>query len=148
MRLDRQPIDGVTKKGGGVAIYINELNSYSTDEYSIYNLSNQDIEILWISVKNIHQRKLVIGVTYRPPQGNPTNFCDIITGTVKDMNLDDNVDLFLVGDYNIDYSNNRSIGHSNLKDLERSTGLKQIIKSITRYGVKNSIIDLILTNSD
>ena len=150
VRLDRQPIDGVTKKGGGVAMYINELNSYSTDEYSIYNLSNQDIEILWISVKNIHQHKLVIGVTYRPPQGNPTNFCDIITGTVKDMNLDDNVDLFLVGDYNIDYSNNRAIGHStcNLKDLERGTGLKQIIKSITRYGVKNSMIDLILTNSD
>ena len=98
VRLDRQPIDGVTKKGGGVAMYINELNSYSTDEYNIYNLSNQDIEILCISVKNIHQHKLVIGVTYRPPQGNPTNFCDIINGTVKDMNLDDNVDLFLVGD--------------------------------------------------
>ena len=59
-----------------------------------------------------------------------------------------NVDVFVIGDFNIDYSNNRAVGKNYLKDLEMSTGLKQLIKEPIRYGTSNTLIDLVFTNCD
>ena len=49
---------------------------------------------------------------------------------------------------NIDYNAIRNKNRKMLKELEAETGLKQIIHETTRYGVKNSILDIILTNSN
>ena len=56
--------------------------------------------------------------------------------------------IILLGDFNIDYSNNRALGRYNIRDLEELYGLKQVISETTRYGNKPSIIDYTLTNSD
>ena len=59
-----------------------------------------------------------------------------------------NIDIFLIGDVNIDYSNKRALGRNDLRDMEMSTGLKQLFKEPTRYGTWNTLIDLLFTKSD
>ena len=81
-----------------------------------------------MSIKNEKQRDFVIGVIYRPPTGNIRNFCENIKKTVTEILLKGNIDIFLIGDVNIDYSNKRELGRNVLRGMEMSTGLKQLIK--------------------
>ena len=101
-----------------------------------------------MSIKNEKQRDFVIGVIYRPPTGNIRNFCENIKKTVTEILSKGNIDIFLIGDFNIDYSYNRALGRNDLRDMEMSTGLKQLVKEPTRYGTWNTLIDLLFTKSD
>ena len=151
VRLDRNWSDtygNCPKKGGGFGVYLKESLNYSTSNLDNFNTSNCDIEVLWLSIKNEKQRDFIIGVIYRPPTGNIRNFCEYLKKTVLEVSSYGNVDVFVIGDFNIDYSNNRAVGTNDLKDLEMSTGLKQLIKEPTRYGNSNTLINLVFTNSD
>ena len=53
-----------------------------------------------------------------------------------------------MGDVNIDYTNNRAIGRSGVRDIEELYGMKQLITELTHYGNKPTTLDNILTNSD
>ena len=64
------------------------------------------------------------------------------------MNLKGNVEVIIMGDCNIDYNDIRNKNRKMLKELEAETGLKQVIHETTGYGVKNSILDIILRNSN
>ena len=63
IRLDRQAINPTTNKtkiGGGVAMYIKQ--SYECDAFSLKcnNISNPDIEILWIIIKSKFLKPMII----------------------------------------------------------------------------------------
>ena len=81
-------------------------------------------------------------------QSNVKDFTDILTDTINRLPNNNSTDIFMLGDFNINYADNRNPARKNLKDLESLTGLKQLITETTRFARNGSIIDLIYTNSD
>ena len=104
-RADRNwipPCQTKPKRGGGTGVFIKSDLNYSAHEYQHLNHNNNNIEILWISIHQPNQRKLVIGTLYRPPEGSVLGFCEILKDMVNQITLNSNADVFLLGDYNID----------------------------------------------
>ena len=140
---------GQIKKGGGVACFIKQNFTY-TRENDDLNLSSVDLGSLWITILIPNMHKIVIGTVYRPPQGNIQNSLTQLENQIKDIQdrYNQPVDLFLLGDVNIDYINNRAMGRSGVRDIEEVYGMKQLITEPTHYGNKPTTLDYILTNSD
>ena len=137
------------KKGGGIACYIKQNLTYSRDNEEL-NISVVDLESLWITILIPNMRKIVVGIMYRPPQGNIPNFIKLMENQIKDIHDKHNqpFDLFIMGDMNIDYMNTRASGRSDIREIEDLYGLKQLISEPTHYSSKPTTIDYILTNSD
>ena len=121
------------KRGGGTGVYIKSELNYSTHEYQHLNHTTNNIEILWISIHQPNQRKLVIGTLYRPPEGSVPVFSDILTDILNEITLNNNAEVFLLGDYNIDYFKLDHSHRRELKSLESLLGMSQLITDITRY---------------
>ena len=148
-RLDRSwgQVHGMPKKGGGVACYIRSDLIYSTQKLQDLNVSCSSAEIIWISIQKPHMKEIIAGIVYRPPQGNAKDFIDGITERVQTINtLYNAAEVFLLGDFNINYLNGRAVETKLLKDMEKETGLHQLITEPTRCARTNTLIDLIFTN--
>ena len=149
-RNDRSWIENNSiKKGGGICCYILENLCASYSEFETLNVSSRDIEILWISLTIPNCKKIIVGNIYRPPQGNVKKFCDTIDDKLEIIKNSqrNNYEIFILGDFNINYKINNNQDTKQLKWLEQKANLKQIIKDITRFSNNNSCIDLILTDS-
>ena len=145
-RLDRSwSVNGRGIKKG-VAAFIKENVNYSMTEYSRFNLSTSSVELLWISINNPNQSKIIVGIVYRPPMGDFREFVTKIKEMANDINVN-NLEVFLIGDCNVDYSKHGTCNKKLIKEFETLTGLHQIIKQPTRYGNNNSLIDLVFSNS-
>ena len=59
-----------------MAAYIHNSFDFSDSELAHLNLSNNDIEIQWLTTPYI--KKLIIANVYRPPKGSIINFLDHI----------------------------------------------------------------------
>ena len=59
-----------------------------------------------------------------------------------------NCEIYVLGDMNIDYTKVADPKRKYLKQMERATGLRQLVNDTTRYSTVNTTIDLIFTNSD
>ena len=111
-RLDRQTLNPVTNKiklkvGGGTAIYVKE--KYECDAFTLndFNVSNSDIEMLWIAIKTQHLKPLMITSIYRPPSGNTNNFIETLNKSLESItDLFDN-EIFILGDMKIDMLNTK-----------------------------------------
>ena len=82
---------------------------------------------------------------YRPPQGNIGKCCDTLTDSVNDITGIRNSDIFLLGDFNVNYLDNRTADYKCLHRFEMLTSLKQYIQQPTR---KDHCIDLVYSNCD
>ena len=136
------------KRGGGVCMYIKDTLQYSEVEYSQYNKSCKDIECQWISIFQKPNKTILIGNLYRPPQGDISKCIDYLDDVLSDIDLQ-KVEVFLMGDLNIDIldKNNRFV--KILLNMAKQLGLRQLITEPTRYSpVKDSCLDLFFTNSD
>ena len=150
IRLDRNWSDNTVhvKKGGGVCCYIKNDMIYSENEFSNLNVSSKNIEVQIFSINQPHLKKIIILNLYRPPQGNTTTFCETlydITVSLK-ITVKNEFELFILGDFNIDYSNQTSPGYKDVKWLEQRLGLQQLINLPTRYSHVNTCIDLVFTD--
>ena len=124
----------------GYITYITELQEL--------NLSSETIEMGWLLIRNPHQRRIIIGSIYRSPQANIKNFTDTLTDTINRLAVNESSDIFILGDFNVNYADSRNPARKNLTDFEALTGLKQLITQTTRFARSNSTIDLIYSNSD
>ena len=148
-RLDRSwEENGNIKKGGGLCMYINNNINFQDINLSPLNLSSIDIEIHWITIKLPNVREIVIGNVYRPPQGNLKSFYKHLNFCLDNLCSKNNRDIFIMGDVNINISKVTNKDSKDLINVFNSFGLKQLIKDTTRYGRRNSCIDLIFTTSD
>ena len=151
LRNDRKWTDdntGSVKKGGGLGIFINSKLNYSESDFGKLNCSNRNIESQWVSIKQPHRKQIVIGNIYRPPQGNIESFIDYLDIVFTEINLD-RIELFLMGDFNIDFMEKTNANCKKLMDLIKPLGLRQIIKNPTRLSAnKLSCLDLLITNSN
>ena len=85
---------------------------------------------------------------YRPPQGNSKTFLKYLDDTVS-LIKKDNVDIFIMGDFNIDFLEKRDETIKKTESLINQWGCSKLISEVTRYDTqKNSCIDQIITNSD
>ena len=89
---------------------------------------------------------------YRPPQGDHKAATKLISKALQDAHLKDNVEIFLMGDFNINWKDNKAVAKRELEFLTGSYGLFPLIKNYTRNGVRQGIvsekcIDLIFSNS-
>ena len=87
-------------------------------------------------------------LTYRPPQGNIDNFCQYFHEILDGSNAFNGKELVIMGDCNINYLETHDPKTKKLKDTMRFLGLKQHTNEPTYFGMRNSCLDLIFSNSD
>ena len=148
-RLDRNWMENNNiKKGGGLCMYINQKIEFTNSDISKLNYSSKDIEIQWMEIKFPKMRNIIIANIYRPPQGNVKNCCKYIRNCLNNMNDIDKNDVFFMGDFNINIYKKTSTESKELLNIMSTYGFKQFINETTRFGTKNTCIDLIFTNCD
>ena len=142
------------RQGGGVACYIrNDLN------FNKKTLFTNEIENIFVDILLPKTKPFTVGIFYRPP--NKYKFLENITEDFSKLNTENN-DLFILGDMNINLSENgKYIFDKNntdntacslvkgYKEFISTFGLKQLIRHPTRVTCNtSSLIDHILTNSE
>ena len=146
-RLDRAwtDINGqVYKRGGGVGLYVK--NSYIVnDSISTLNISEKHVECIWIQVMLPNRRNLIVGSLYRPPDGSMDDFIRYLTDTIDIIKKNYHGEIYLLGDFNINYLDQKDNSTKRLKEFEQSTGLSQLIKDPTR---QQNVLDMIFTDSN
>ena len=141
------------KKGGGLVCYVKEGIKYSESILKHLNTSCKDIEMQWLKISMDNVRPIVIVSVYRPPQGNIDKCCEIICSAFDKANLKDNTDIFVLGDFNVNFLDKTTPAFRELDFTTKSLGLKQLITSRTRSTTRDgilteSLIDLLFTNSE
>ena len=85
-------------------------------------------------------------VVYRPPSGSCQEFLDKLTSFIE-QGLLTNSELYICGDFNIDFLQRNNPKTKSLITFLRSHGLEQHIKTATRLtGFSRTCIDYIITN--
>ena len=98
---------GHLKRGGGIIIYFKNLLLFYHVHGDLFNVSTNDIELCTICIKRPHTRRLYLCSVYRPPSGNVQNCVDVIDNCVKFLPHIDKSDLFIGGDFNINFQKSR-----------------------------------------
>lgn len=139
IRLDR-----VHKRGGGVALYLNNRYTYEVVNDEL-NVMNDDAEILTIKVNREYQNDLYITVTYLPPKANVKRAVGFLN-KIADVVSGDKQEWVMCGDLNIDFKKNTP-NYRLLTNFAEKYTLTQLITNATRV-TKNSatIIDHIYTS--
>ena len=158
VRLDRGWNDdgnksALSKRGGGLIAYINNNIKFSDTKYDKLNVSCKDVEMLWLALEFPNLRPVVVVTVYRPPQGDHKRCNTLINEAFERANLKDNTDIFLLGDFNVDFNDKASPKTRDLDFTTKALGLTQLIKSDTRMTVREGVvsgtrIDLIFSNSE
>ena len=133
--------------------YFREELQVSDTKLMQLNCSCSDLEMMWVMISHKSRRDIVVVNVYRPPQGDYKEASKLLNNAFTKANLKDNTDIFLMGDFNIDWKDNRSSAKKELEFLTGSLGLSPLIRNSTRYGVRQgmlskSCIDLIFSNSN
>ena len=138
IRTDRN----TNKTGGGVCLYYKNNRTVRT----LVSLSTNDYEVLFVELKLDRCKSNLIGIIYKPPNGKSDNLIEIIESILNEHMA--NKEVIIMGDFNIDASQENM---SNWKKLYRSLSclkLTQIISEPTRIGKNNeTLIDHIWTNN-
>ena len=89
----------------------------------------------------------IIGV-YRPPSGNMCKFMDTLSLVLKDLSLV-KTELFVLGDFNIDYKSPNLCRKLKIKNFETKFNIKQLINKYTRItNTTSTLLDWIYTSAD
>ena len=124
-------------------LYINNKLQYSTTGLQLYNVSCKNIECQWIKIILKNQRNVIIGNLYRPPQRNVQNCIHYLEGVIENFDLTKE-DVFIMGDYNIDFLNKTDNSCKLITEFCKKSGLDTSIKLGTHFSkFKNSGLDQI-----
>jgi exonuclease III len=131
-------------RGGGVCIYAK--NCYNLLKVHELCEISPDIELVTAAV----DKKLIVSVCYRPPNGNTDNFLTALK-QLFEYASNAKFNLVLMGDYNIDLCKDTNTS-GELKNLIRSYGLCITSRQPTRYSTRQdrqisaSCIDYIVSS--
>ena len=87
------------RRGGGVCMYVNSDVMYKK-RYD-HTLDKDSIDSLFIEIEVKDHRNVIIGVIYKPPNFNSSDFIDSLS-TILSRIESEQKDCFLLGDYNFD----------------------------------------------
>ena len=146
-RLDRGSSCKGKKRGGGLLTYVNDKHSSECESLSELDKSNESIEAQWVYIHRPHCKNVVVCNVYRPPNGDLGKSIAYLDDCLRSVNLG-KTDLFLLGDFNVNYKNKASPNYKKLHFFVQSNSLSQLIDTPTRNTDKTkSLIDLVITNS-
>ena len=146
-RLDRKKGAKTKKRGGGLLLYVNSKHSSNCESLDELDISNENLEAQWILIHRPHCKNVVVCNMCRPPNGDLEKAVKYLDNCIRTINTA-KVDVFLLGDLNVNYKNTSSPSYKKLHFFAQSNGLSQLIKSTTRNTDKTkSLIDLALSNS-
>ena len=135
------------KRGGGLLTYVSHKYSHKVKELPNLCLSNGNIEMHGLQIRNDQCKNIVVCNLYRPPKGNLDLFIKQVDECLDSINLKKN-DIFILGDWNVDYKNVHSIEYKKVHFFEKSNHLSQVVKNTTRNTQHSkTLLDLIMTNS-
>ena len=97
-RLDRKITNRKTR-GGGVCIYVSKKYVSFVKVNDALTISTDDFEALSIDITKPGLRHMTVTSIYRPPSGKNKSCQDFL----KDHFTDSNRELWILGDFNIDY---------------------------------------------
>ena len=104
-RIDRSKFRN--KKGGGICIYVKSQFIYELIPTQLVNVDN-NIEFLMMRIKSPNQKPIELIAIYRPPDGSAKEFSKTLAKLIEPINRD-RVDLVIMGDFNIDYTNKKKL---------------------------------------
>ena len=148
VRNDRKSLNnrGEISRGGGVCIYI--LTKYKFEVVpDRLNISIKDIESITIKLTVKDTRPIFVTSLYRPPSGILVNCISHLNDLFEFMDLCNNSEKIVGGDFNINFGINNTQTNEIKKILSRNT-LRQLITEPTRIATQHTILDLILTDSE
>lgn len=129
------------------ALCINGKHKVDAHKYEDLNKSNKNIEALVLEIQQKCTKPKILIITYRPPQGKPSEYIDELRDTLTGLNT--GLELFLLGDLNINYSEKNLKAVKEMKVLEKEFNLKQQISYPTRVTTTTeTLLDHIYTNSN
>ena len=146
-RQDRGSKFRLKKRGGGLLTYVNMKHSSHCEPLLDLGVSDENIEAQWTLIHRPHCKNVMVCNAYRPPNGNLDKAVKYLSDCLSQLNLS-KLNLFIMGDLNINYKNKTSGNYKKLHFLIQSHGLSQYISTTTRNTDKSkSHIDLAITNS-
>ena len=125
-RVWSQPNCNQVKKGGGVFLYVRDTLSWNNDNVKFLDRSENFIEIQWVEIVNDKSRNYIVANTYRPPDGSISDFKDYMEAALNSLDLT-KFDVFIMGDFNLDYFDNKIPGVKDLKNLVKQFGFVQLV---------------------
>ena len=140
----------IIKKGGGLAVYVKEEIHVDDITLNGQNKCTEDIETQCLILRPPSQKKFILLNVYRPPSGNFQSFLDSLSEMMDQIMLQNNSEIFVLGDFNIDISDPNSPNAISLIENFQHFGLSQKITKCTRHSRNNNstLIDHMYTNSE
>ena len=144
-RLDRTIRQGAkVKRGGGLVIYAKTSLDVYVQEAEC--TSNADVEVQWVRVRRHRSKDLVLANVYRPPLGKVEKALKQL-GQNLDSLAKPTDEVLIMGDFNVNYQNQRSPNYKKIKFFEKANSLDQKISTTTRNTkTSKTLLDLALTN--
>ena len=133
------------KLDGSVACYVNKTLKLKVNIISNFTHISTDLGIMTLKCAYLNGKSFHIVAVYRPPNGSYLEFFDHLTDHIGSFL--NNKDLYICGDFNIDYLHRNNPKTKALISFLYTFGLKQHIKDATRLtGFSKSCIDFIISN--
>ena len=135
----------MNKKGGGVALYF--PSHFECRVLSDLTIMSDCLETVFVEVVIPEKRNLIIGVVYRPPQGNVDTFVNEIQ-TILSNSVMENKSVYFMGDFNVNLLEFDKYAHVNeFLDLLASFSYLPVITKPTRITEHSAtLIDNIFCN--
>ena len=147
-RQDRNLKTNKSKRGGGLITYVGTKHVSSCEPIEELNAVNEYVEAQWLYFHKQNCKDIVICNIYRPPSGDLKKFINYLEDSLKTLNMG-KINLFLMGDFNINYKNKSSPEFKKINFFVQANGLNQLINATTRNNDKTkSLLDLAITNSN
>ena len=133
-----------SNRSGGVAFFIKETIQFQINRD--LNFKCASCENLFVKLHLSNNKTVIVGVIYRHPGYNYTDFLNCFEKLLYNLNLS-NKTYFVCGDFNINYSKQQE--NSVYINSIASTGCQQLITNPTRIKSapnKSSLLDHLYTN--
>ena len=101
-RQDRNLRHNRGKRGGGLITYVRDDYASACESIQEMDMSSEYIEGQWFYLHRQNCKDIVVCNVYRPPKGDIQKAITYLEDSLKTLNLK-KVDLFLLGDLNINY---------------------------------------------
>ena len=132
----------LNQKGGGLIIYVKNYIYHHVTKIDNSTVVTCDLEHLWLKIAIPCRRKIILGLCYRPPSGNISTAMSLLTSQLELCEASADFNTLVLGDFNIDYSNQKTNGFKQLKHFERRFLIRQIVDTPSRIHNKcSSLID-------
>ena len=138
--------DRIGRRGGGVGIYVkNDINVKIRNDLS--SLFKDKTETLFIEVVRESRNNTIIGVVYKPPDGDFHSFHQNLSNCLEVISVENKIS-FIAGDFNVDLLNSSpsSSAEAFLNTLRSYAFYPTIDKSTRTSETSSTLIDNIFTN--